>query len=134
MSTKVEKSIKKCQEEVKIELIEDTLLLYNEYRENLEAQLHSQAHALHQVHEQEQLHAQEFESHPAAEVVATGNFHPEHYTRHGFEEGGDIHEEGNRKLTTHAMTRKRRDASNTEWFHPTLISHEDKWIAGVSFP
>lgn len=145
MSTKVEKSIKKCQEEVKIELIEETLLLYNEYRQNLEAQLHAQAHVLHQTNEHQQevpSHEQNFGGHLATSTLDdSANFHPDLYTTQDFEEEGDIQGEVNRKRSTgklpttpqmsRAVTRIRRDAS-TEWFHPTLISHEDKWIAGVN--
>lgn len=144
MSTKVEKSIKKCQEEVKIELIEETLTLYNEYRQNLEAQLHAQAHVVHQTNEQHELPLQDFGTHQTVQDHFThqdpASFHPDFYTTQGFEDDDDSHVEESRKQLTsskmtttphmRAVTRKRRDASS-EWYHPTLISHEDKWIAGV---
>lgn len=143
MSTKVEKSIKKCQEEVKIELIEETLTLYNEYRQNLEAQLHAQAHVVHQTNEQHELPLQDFGTHQTVQDHFThqdpASFHPDFYTTQGFEDDDSYVEESRKQLTSskmtttphmRAVTRKRRDASS-EWYHPTLISHEDKWIAGV---
>lgn len=138
MSTKVEKTIKKCQEEVKIELIEDTLQLYNEYRENLEVQLHAQAHAI----ANEQPHHETLEvvpDFPIGDGQEVPNYHPDFYTTQGFE---DSNVEASEKKAINkvqptpkmaqGVSRARRDASS-EWFHPTLISHEDKWIAGVIF-
>lgn len=135
MSSKVEKSIKKCQEEVKIELIEETLTLYNEYRQNLEAQLHAQAHVVHQVNEQEQHELPLSHQTTVLDDSASVNFHPDFYTTHGFDEGDSRVEESRKQSSSttpqmRGVNRKRRDAS-TEWYHPTLISHEDKWIAGV---
>uniref|UniRef100_A0A336K135 CSON014434 protein n=1 Tax=Culicoides sonorensis TaxID=179676 RepID=A0A336K135_CULSO len=130
MSSKVEKSIKKCQEEVKVELIEDTLTLYNQYRENLEAQLHAQAHSIHEINDQHHVTVPEqYASEPTFDEIKE---HPDFYTTHGFDTADSVIDESRktsiRTTPVTRATRHRRDAD--EWYHPTLISHEDKWIAG----
>lgn len=120
MSARVENVIRTCQEEVKVDLIEETLNIYKQHQLALEEEL--KAYAFAQTYQEQ-------------EQIQSGVTHPDFYTTHSLQEDlaasniGDLEGGASVHTATKIPVRNRREAN--EWYHPTMLSHEEKWIAGV---
>ena len=149
LPAKVEKHIKFCQDEVKTNIIEDVLLASSDDHPPYEHD--PQVYGLHDFQLQEDEHEYEYEHEHETHDHNPQYQHPSEHPKYAqevthFDQKFISHDhnipqyEPKHTLkdddykwhrSTHHRRSKRGVNINRSEYHPTIVSHEDKWVAGV---